>query len=197
MASIVGLGSSFPPSLDQHQAWDGFFADHFSNSRVARRVWRAAGVERRHCAVDPRMEDLSHASTGERMARFLELAVPLACDAVESAVSNAGIAISDVDLLTVVSCTGYATPGVDILVARELGMRPSVERLHIGHMGCYAALPAVATVSDAATARGKCGVVVCVELTSLHVQPSTDDPEQVVAHALFSDAGVLVFEKRK
>ena len=34
--------------------------------------------------------------------------------------------------------------------------------------------------------------LLCVELTSLHVQPPTVDPQQVVAHALFSDAAAAV-----
>jgi alkylresorcinol/alkylpyrone synthase len=186
--AIVAFGSSFPPPLDQQQAWDGFFSAHFSDSRMARRVWRTAGVERRHSAIDPRIEDLSGASTGTRMLRYSELAVPLARAAVTNALDACGVEPGEVDLLTVVSCTGYVTPGVDILVARELGMKPSLQRLHIGHMGCYAAVPALAATSDAASARGKVGVLVCVELTSLHIQPPTDDVEQVVAHALFSDA---------
>ncbi len=59
-------------------------------------------------------------------------------------------------------------------------------------MGCYAALPGLAVVSDAAVARGNTAVLVCVEVCSLHVQPETDDIDQVVAHALFSDAAAAV-----
>ncbi len=190
--AIAGIGSCFPPCLDQQQAWDGFFAAHYSDNRIARRVWRTAGIDQRHSAVDPRIEDLSGATTGTRMDRFAELAVPLGCVAVENALNASGLAADDVDLLTVVSCTGYVTPGVDIMVAHQLGMRSSLQRLHIGHMGCYAALPALATVADAASARDKVGVVLCVELTSLHIQPPTDDIEQIVAHALFSDAAAAV-----
>ena len=54
------------------------------------------------------------------------------------------LAAEDVGLFAVASCTGYATPGLDILLARDLGMSDEVQRLHIGHMGCYAALPASA-----------------------------------------------------
>lgn len=126
------------------------------------------------------------------MERFARLAVPLACEAVMNSLDASGLTAGEVDLLTVVSCTGYVTPGVDMMVAHELGMRPSLQRLHIGHMGCYAALPALAATADAATARGKTGVLLCVELTSLHIQPPTDDIEQIVAHALFSDAAAAV-----
>jgi alkylresorcinol/alkylpyrone synthase len=190
--TIAGFGSAFPPSLDQGDAWDGFFAAHYGNSRVARRVWRTAGVDTRHTAVDPRLDDLSDESTASRMDRFEALAVPLACEAVLGCLAGAGVDAADVGLLTVASCTGYVTPGIDILVARELGMSSTVQRLHVGHMGCYAALPALAGVADAAAARDKVGVLACVELTSLHLQPPTDDIEQMVAHALFSDAAAAV-----
>lgn len=190
--AIVGIGSAFPPTLDQQQAWDGFFASHYSDSRLARRVWRTAGIDQRHSAIDPSVENLSSATTGARMERFAQLAVPLACDAVMNTLNASGLTAGDVDVFTVVSCTGYVTPGVDILVAHELGMPASLQRLHVGHMGCYAALPALAATSDAASARGKIGVMLCVELTSLHIQPPTDDLEQIVAHALFSDAAAAL-----
>jgi predicted naringenin-chalcone synthase len=59
-------------------------------------------------------------------------------------------------------------------------------------MGCYAALPALGTAADFVVARQRPAVVLCLELTSLHIQPPTDDLEQVVAHALFSDAAAAV-----
>jgi predicted naringenin-chalcone synthase len=59
-------------------------------------------------------------------------------------------------------------------------------------MGCYAALPGLATVCDFVAARARPAVLLCCELTSLHVQPAQADLEQVVAHALFSDAAAAV-----
>ncbi|MBD0292950.1 MAG: type III polyketide synthase, partial [Jiangellaceae bacterium] len=85
--------------------------------------------------------------------------------------------------------TGYAAPGLDVILADEFGMTRTTQRLHIGHMGCYAALPGLVTVSDAATARGLTSLLLCVELPSLHVQPRHSmDVEQVVSQALFADA---------
>jgi len=189
-ASISGIGTALPPPLDQHDAWEEFFSTHYDHSRVARRLWHDVGVETRHAVVDPREEDLSGASTAVRMGRFVEQVLPLGKAAINAALTAADSTADDVGLFTVVSCTGYATPGVDVLLARDLAMPESTQRLHVGHMGCYAALPALAAVSDAAVARGKTGLVLCAELTSLHIQPPTDELDQVVAHALFSDAVV-------
>ncbi|MCW2609321.1 MAG: chalcone and stilbene synthase domain protein [Cryptosporangiaceae bacterium] len=191
-AVLTGMGAAFPADVPQDALWDGFFATHFGGSRVARRVFASAGVRQRHTVADPRVEDLSRWSTGARMERYAVEAMPLGKDAVARALDDAGLAPRDVGLFTVVSCTGYATPGVDIRLARDLGMSDSVQRLFVGHMGCYAALPALGAAADFVAARGRPAVVLCLELTSLHVQPPTDDLGQVVAHALFSDAAAAV-----
>jgi len=191
-AVVTAVASALPAAMNQDALWTGFFAEHYGGSRLAEGVWRRAGVRTRHGVVDPRDEDLRHWSTAERMRRFVAEALPLGKEAVAASLAQAGFEPADVGQLTVVSCTGYATPGLDILLARDLGMPVDVQRLHIGHMGCYAAIPALATLSDTVTARGKVGVLLCLELTSLHIQPPSPDREQMVAHALFSDAAAAV-----
>jgi alkylresorcinol/alkylpyrone synthase len=160
--------------------------------RAARRIFAAAGVTRRHAVANPLDEDVSGWGTAARMARYVEDALPLGKQAVAGALDAAGLAPGDVGLFTVVTCTGYATPGLDIRLAADLGMPPGLQRLLVGHMGCYAALPGLAAVSDFVTARSRPAVLLCCELTSLHVQPAQADLEQVVAHALFSDAAAAV-----
>jgi len=115
--------------------------------------------------------------------------VPLGSTAVSAALADAGIAASEVGLFAVASCTGYVSPGVDVHVAADLGMPVDLRRLVFGHMGCYAAIPALGAVSDYVAARGRPAVLLNVEITSLHVQPSLSR-DQIVAHALFSDAAV-------
>ena len=191
-AVVTGAGSAVPGPMPQQALWDDFFAEHYDHSELASRIWQAVGVQLRHGVVDPRQEDVSTWSTGARMRRFLAEAMPLGKEALTSCMADAGLDAGDIDALTVVSCTGYATPGLDILLARDLGLDPDVQRLHVGHMGCYAAIPGLATVADAAAARGRTGLLLCLELPSLHVQPPTDDADQMVAHALFSDAAAAV-----
>ena len=201
-ARVTGAGHALPPPMSQQDLWDGYFRDHYADDRVARKVWQVSGIETRRGVANPLEEDVSQWGTAQRMRRFLQEALPLGKDCVATALDDAGLAASDVGLFTVVSCTGYATPGLDILLSRDLGMKPDVQRLHIGHMGCYAALPGLGAVSDYVTARSKPAVLLCMELTSLHVQPATDtarsgrptgeDLQQMVAHALFSDASAAV-----
>jgi alkylresorcinol/alkylpyrone synthase len=185
---LTGLGSAFPTSRGQSELWDGFFAEHYEHRKKARAIWRRCGVETRHGVADPFETDVRAWGTQQRMEAFRDAALPLGAEAVEAALADAGRTPGDVGLFCVVTCTGYGTPGLDILLARELGMPADVQRVHVGHMGCYAAVPGLATVSDATAARGKVAAMLCVELTSLHIQEPTMDPEQLVAHALFADA---------
>lgn len=201
-ARVTGSGHAVPAAMGQQALWDGYFKGHYADNRVARRVWQSSGICTRHGVIDPTRENISDAGTGARMQRFVQEAVPLGKEAVSTALAGAGLLASDVGLFAVVSCTGYATPGLDILLARDLGMTTQVQRLSIGHMGCYAALPGLGAVADFTTARRRPAVLLCIELTSLHVQPPTDsvrsgspsadDVQQIVAHALFADAAAAV-----
>jgi predicted naringenin-chalcone synthase len=187
---LAGLAAAFPPAVDQSTLWTDFFADHYRDVRSAGRIFAHAGVQQRHPAVNPLVEDVSAWGTGDRMRRYLTEALPLGRSAVTAALAGAGLSVREPGLLAVVSCTGYVTPGVDIRLAAELGLPDDVQRLLIGHMGCYAALPGLAAVADFVTVHHRPAVLLCVELTSLHLQPASRDLSQVVAHALFSDAAV-------
>jgi predicted naringenin-chalcone synthase len=189
---IAGQGRALPGAMSHQSMWDDFFDRHYDGHRLAEKVWRSAGIETRHAVADPRAEDVSGWGTGARMQRFVTEAMPLGKEAVEGALDDAGVAAGDIGLFAVATCTGYATPGLDILLARDLGMSDKVQRLHVGHMGCYAAIPGLAAVSDYVAAQGRPAVLLCVELTSLHIQPATDNVQQMVAHALFADAAAAV-----
>jgi alkylresorcinol/alkylpyrone synthase len=191
-ASVAGFGAALPgPGRTQQELWDGYFAAR-AGSRAEQRLFLGAGVRRRHTVVDPTAEDVSGWSTGQRMRRYAAEALPLGKEAVTAALGDAGLDPGDIGLFAVASCTGYATPGLDIRVAADLGMAPDVQRLLVGHMGCYAALPALGAAADHVTSRGRPAVLLCLELTSLHVQPPGGGRDQLVSHALFGDAASAV-----
>ena len=191
---LTGQGSAFPPAMDQREVWEEFFSDRTAGSRIARALFLNCGVSTRHGVVDPRVEDVSEWGTGRRMDRYAVEARSLGRSAVTAALASAGLAAEDVGLFAVASCTGYLTPGLDILISDDLGMPRSVQRLMVGHMGCYAALPGLAAAADYVRVHARPAVLLCVELPSLHVQPASQarDVEQLVAHALFADAATAV-----
>ena len=191
-ARIVAFGQSTPPAYDQIQLWRDYYADHVGHDGVAERVWRRSEVRTRHLTASPVHEDVCRWSTAQRMRRFLDDALPLAKEAVGSALVAASLIPEEVGLLATVSCTGYANPGLDVHLAKDLGMHSGVRRLAVGHMGCYAAIPGLAVASDYVIAQRQPAVLVCTELPSLHVQPPPHDTQQAVAHALFADACAAV-----
>jgi predicted naringenin-chalcone synthase len=193
MVRIGGFGVARPETpIRQDEVWEGFFADHFGGSPGARRIFGNAGVDTRYGVANPLTEDLSATTTGQRMSRYAADAPPLGHAATARALQAAGLEPADVGLFAVASCTGYTTPGLDITLAAELGMSADVQRLCIGHMGCYAALPGLGTVTDFAVSRGRPAVLLCLELPTLHIQPPTREVQQIVAHALFGDAAAAV-----
>ncbi|MFB9691583.1 type III polyketide synthase [Amorphoplanes digitatis] len=195
-ATIAGLGTALPPSATQSELWESFFSERYTGGRrrLAERIFANSGVRTRQAAVSPLLEDISGWSTERRMRRYQVEAMPLAKEAVGRALTEAGIAADELGLFVVCSCTGYATPGIDILLARDMGMSASLQRLFVGHMGCYAALPGLGTAADFVAGRGRPALLLCAELTSLHLQPSDPraDIQQIVSHALFSDAAAAV-----
>ena len=193
-AVVAGIGVAHPPSSTQDQLWEEFFSEHYRGvgRGLAKRVFANSGVVTRHGVVNPILEDPSRWSTGQRMERYLVEALPLGKDAIAGALDQAGLTGSEVGMLVVCSCTGYVAPGLDILLARDLGLPADARRVFVGHMGCYAALPGLGVAADYVALNDRPAVLLCVELTSLHVQPPTVDAQQVVAHALFSDAAAAV-----
>ncbi|MCP2163857.1 type III polyketide synthase [Goodfellowiella coeruleoviolacea] len=192
IAAITGLGSALPAGFDQRALWEGYFRRHFTDNRFAERIFASAGVRRRHSVLDPLREDVSGWSTEARMRRYRREAPPLGHRAATAALADAGVPAEDVGLLAVASCTGYGTPGLDIQLASSLRLAPETQRLFVGHMGCFAALPALGSVADFVVARHRPAVLLCLELTTLHLQPPTAETQQVVSHALFGDAAVAL-----
>ena len=210
-ASILGMGVAFPPFhysqdeirdavrkrvLDLSGSANGSAPSdgHEAGARIDR-LFAATGVQERHSVVDFDHFYREPRSTGERMAEYARCAYPLARAAVEQCLAQAQscgtndspVPESITDLI-VVSCTGYVAPGLDIQLARALGMPRDVRRVVVGHMGCFGALVGLRQALAALAVRpGARALVVCVELCSLHFAP-TLDPEALTSFALFGDA---------
>ena len=123
-ARIVAFGQSTPPAFDQITLWRDYYADHVGHDGVAERVWRRSEVRTRHLTASPVHEDVCRWSTAQRMRRFLDDALPLAKEAVGSALVAATLMPEEVGLLATVSCTGYANPGLDVSAGPSPARRP-------------------------------------------------------------------------
>ena len=130
-------------------------------------------------------------TTGTRLAKYAADAPPLALEASRKALADGDTRPADVTHLVAVSCTGFAAPGVDHALITGLGLRPTVERVNVGFMGCHGAINGL-RVAGAFARDPAARVLLCaVELCSLHYHYG-DDPGKVVANALFADGAAAV-----
>jgi predicted naringenin-chalcone synthase len=138
-------------------------------------------------------------STAARNACYTREARTLAVQVARQALSGAeGFGVTDVTHIIFASCTGFANPGPDYHIIRELGLNPGVERYTLGFMGCYAAFPALRMAGQFCEANPQAVVlVICLELCSLHMQIN-DQPDCILANSLFADgAAAALVSSRK
>ena len=132
------------------------------------------------------------------MEAYEQHAIGLAAQSSAAALESAAVFPRQVTHLVTVSCSGFAAPGLDIRMIQHLGMRQSVLRTNIGFMGCHGAINGL-RVAEAMCRSDRRAVVLlnATELCSLH-QQYCDDPQQLVANALFADGSAsLVLRQPK
>jgi len=131
-------------------------------------------------------------TAGQRMRHYAEHAGPLAVRAVRLALGSSGLEAGQITHLVTVSCTGFRAPGVDVHIIKGLGLTPTVQRTHVGFMGCHAALNGLRVARAFVEADPAARVLVCaVELCGLHYHYDWD-PQRMVANALFADGAAAV-----
>jgi predicted naringenin-chalcone synthase len=201
-ASILGLGTAVPPvRLTQDQVRD-FLVAQPGLDRRARRIihaaFDAAAIDTRHTVLAELGPDggglhvregelLLSPSTRARNDEFVRSAPPLFAAAAREALAAAKVDAPDVTHVVTVSCTGLIAPGPDYRLVRDLGLASTVERDHLGFVGCAAAVPALRQAARiVAAAPGAVVLVAAAELCSLHIRGS-DNPEQIVAASVFAD----------
>jgi predicted naringenin-chalcone synthase len=119
------------------------------------------------------------------MRIYAEAAPLLALEAVENL--SAKTDIRGITHLVVASCTGFVAPGIDQIIAAELGLDSGVERTFVGFMGCYAAVAALRLAHHLVRSEPSARVlVITVELSTLHLQFASEI-EPLLAMLQFGD----------
>jgi predicted naringenin-chalcone synthase len=106
--------------------------------------------------------------TAARMMVYAQEAPALALRAIRALAETEPL--DGITHLVVASCTGFVAPGIDQIIAAELGL-DRAERLLVGFMGCYAAVAALRSARHIVRSEPAARVlVVTVELSTLHLQ---------------------------
>ena len=131
-------------------------------------------------------------TTGQRMDHYAALAPPLALQAARGALDRSGVAPRELTHLVTVSCTGFVAPGIDLALILGLGLGPTIQRTHVGYMGCHGALNGLRVAHAFAAAEPEARVLLCaVELCSLHYHYDWN-PSKMIANAIFGDGAAAL-----
>ncbi|NJK80274.1 MAG: type III polyketide synthase [Chloroflexaceae bacterium] len=216
-AALLALGTATPRYQVEQAAvgeWTACsFGDSATTQRWLKRLYQSTGIETRYsCLPDALLppddarfapgHDLADApTTAERMAIYERESVVIGAEAARRAIADyrgpdapdEAAVIHSITHLITVSCTGFFAPGLDQMIARAVGLRPETERVLIGFMGCAAAFNALRLASQIVAGQPTARVlIVCVELCSLHIQPSKKLADLIGA-AIFADgAGACI-----
>lgn len=130
--------------------------------------------------------------TAERMALYSREALPMALRAATHALDESGLDPGTITHLVTVSCTGFEAPGVDIGLIKELNLPASVERTHIGFMGCHGAFNGMRVARAYAQSQPNARILLCAtEICSIHYHYPWN-PKRIVGNALFGDGAAAV-----
>jgi alpha-pyrone synthase len=195
-AFINSIGTAVPPD-DIHAVYRDFMAGALEGRERAlfTRMADRAGIAHRYSVLpqdgmieaDEAREGFyrrgAYPGTAARMQAYALHAPGLAM----RAVAALDRPIRDVTHLILASCTGFVAPGLDQILAQHLGLRPDLQRLLVGFMGCCAAVPALRAAQAIVLADPAARVlVVNVELCTLHLQETTN-LEAALSFLLFGD----------
>lgn len=137
-------------------------------------------------------------TTSDRMKVWLRELTPIAIQASRDALRESGFSCNSVTHLITASCTGFASPGIDHTIMQELGLRETVQRVHVGFMGCHGAINALRVAQGMIALNAtNVALVVAAEACSVHFQTADLTADRIVANALFADgAGACVLAGR-
>ena len=160
----------------------------FINSARAKAIYAAAEIETRYSVLsDSTFFQDGSPGTKARNDLYMTAAPPLAGQVIRRALHEAGLNPTDIDHFIVVSCTGFDNPGLDVVLARALGMRPDLRRSTLIGMGCYAGLTGLDRAMLEVAARPKSRILLLVlEFCTLHFQHGRK-LDDLIAGALFGD----------
>lgn len=196
MTQILSVRSAFPADRHPQAQLTELYADLIGlrpgQRGLLRRLQGNAGVRTRHTVL-PLAEYGTLGGIGAVNDRYIEEATSLGERALRDALSAAGVAPRDVDLLIVTSVTGVAVPSIDARLIPRLGLRPDVKRLPVFGLGCVAGAAGLARLHDYLLGwPGHRAALLSVELCTLAVPASGVTTADMVVTGLFGDGAAAV-----
>ena len=188
--SVAGVAVKFPPNLYSQEEVIGALTDFASPE--FRRFALSSGVASRHTAL-PLAQYKHLTGFTDANEKFIEVALDLAEQALRSALDEAKVKPSEVDVVFSTTVTGLAVPSLEAQLAARVGLRQDVKRVPLFGLGCVAGAAGLARVHDYLLAfPDHVAVLLAVELCSLTVQREDISIANLVASSLFGDGAAVV-----
>ena len=188
--SVAGVAVKFPPNLYSQEEVIGALTDFASPE--FRRFALSSGVATRHTAL-PLTQYQHLTGFTDANEKFVEVALELAEQALLSALDEAKVKPSEVDVVFSTTVTGLAVPSLEAQLAARVGLRQDVKRVPLFGLGCVAGAAGLARVHDYLLAfPDHVAVLLAVELCSLTVQRDDISIANLVASSLFGDGAAVV-----
>lgn len=216
MATYIQNISTVVPerSYDQNFLRDRmkeYISDKEITQRIIHRIYSKSGINKRHTVIpdfnangDPRFffqEDgtLNVPSTGDRNELYTRKAKELFVETARQTIAeNPSVERGDITHVITVSCTGFFAPEPGFEIIQKLGLSTSTQRFHLGFMGCFAAFPAMKMAKSFCESQPDANVlIVCLELCTIHLQPS-EVADNLISASVFADgaAGTIISSQK-
>lgn len=210
---VIGIGTATPEfaftQADRFEVAQHFFEGSEKERRLLPILFEKTGVQNRFsCLLNSAEGSIEsrqslfkpfdretggvEPSTGERIQVFEKASTKLAMQAVLDVLNSTHCDPADLTHLITVSCTGFSAPGFDLHLVDQIPLSPSIQRTHIGFMGCHGGLNGLRVAAAFTKANPAAKVLLCAtELCTLHYQYA-GAPDQLIANALFADGAMAL-----
>ena len=192
---IASVGCALPEHQYEQsvliEAMCAQWAEQHHNTSRLQRIHTAVQVDTRHIALP--IEAYPSLTFGQANDAFIKVGVEIGAEAITTALADAGLKATDVDVIFSTTVTGISTPSLDARLCNRLGFRPDIKRVPIFGLGCVAGAAGVARMSDYLRGHpNDVAVLLSVELCSLTLQRSDPSVANLIATGVFGDGASAV-----
>lgn len=149
-------------------------------------------VKGRHLSI-PLSDYKKLGDIGERSAKWLEVAIELQTNNINSLLAKAGLNPKDISLIVSTTVTGLAIPTLEARLMNKIDFAPNTKRLPIFGLGCLGGVAGINRVSDYLKGHPKeAAILLATELCSLTFQFNDKSVANLVGTSLFADGSAAV-----
>ncbi|GLT88200.1 hypothetical protein SLE2022_062350 [Rubroshorea leprosula] len=206
-ATVLAIGTANPPNVYYQSTYPDYFfritnSEHKTDLKQKfQRICEGSAVEKRHMYFtedllkeNPNICEYKGTSLNVRQKMVVEETPKLAKESALKALKEWGQPLSKITHLVFCSTSGVEMPGIDHRLIKLLGLQPSVKRVMMYHIGCYAGGAVLRVAKDLAeNNKGARVLLVSAELTVITFHgPHETHLDNLVGQAIFGDGSAAV-----